>query len=328
MAYDIRFLDGLEFGGDWSWEEYFVSKCGIDYWKYKNRKQKLTRQSLEAHLDEFISGLESERDDINKKGLYKDSEFRFDSIAIAYQILAVLILETGAILPEKVKIEVLKWTKWSYEKKRHWHKSVVEDRRFFLRRFRTIIRIYTTGRIYRFSGGVLESSELDEIPHYEIEIEGLDNFRKILKNKEYNSISSISLKECKLKSIPKDLFLFVNLKYLNLADNYLTRISPKIQDLQKLEILNITNNRLMSIPKEISALKEIKSLELSKNNLEIIPNEIGELISLRELGLSSNKIKELPESIGKLPLLRMISIIGNPMNYDELEKLYPQIFFI
>lgn len=205
-----------------------------------------------------------------------------------------------------------------------WKKSVVESRKFFLNRFRTIVRNYTSGHIYRFYGGVFEP---DDIPHYEIEVDGLDKFRMVIENKEYNSISSLSLRECELKTIPDELFLFLNLKYLDLEGNYLTHISPKIQRLQKLEILTLAKNRLVEVPREISVLKELKLLDLSLNNLEIIPNEIGNLISLRELGLHSNKLKELPKSLEAIPLLRVISVIGNPINYEDLEKLFSHITF-
>lgn len=329
LAYGIRFNDGIEASGDWSWEEYFVSECGLDYWKYKWGEQELTRRNLESHLDKFISRLESDRDYIEKKGLYKDNVFRFDSIATGYQILAVLILETGSILPDKVKNEALKWTEWDYDKQRLWQgKSTVESRKFLLKRFRTIVRNYTPDHIYHFYGGVLEPSELDDIPYYEIEVDGLDNFHKVLENNEYKSISSLSLRECELKVLPNNLFLFINLKYLDLAGNYLTHISPKIQRLQKLEILYLAKNMFISLPKEIGTLKELKVLDLSMNNLESIPDEIGNLMTLRELGLHSNKLKELPLSLGSKPLLRVISIIGNSISYEELEKTFSHIMLI
>ena len=69
-----------------------------------------------------------------------------DDIHIGLQILGILILQTGACLPEYVRKRILYSTLWDYDKRRDWSKSFEEERKGNLRKFRDAILSHESGR--------------------------------------------------------------------------------------------------------------------------------------------------------------------------------------
>jgi hypothetical protein len=62
-----------------------------------------------------------------------------DDILIGLQILGILILQTGAYLPDIVRRGILYSTLWEYDKKREWSEPFEEERKENLRKFREAI---------------------------------------------------------------------------------------------------------------------------------------------------------------------------------------------
>lgn len=118
--------------GDESWEEIFVGICGLSYFEYSFHPSLLTSRILEDHLEEIIERLDYLKATIaNKELAYRGKGFFGDDIygdhctsevqtEIAYQILAILILETGSYLPDKIRDEVLHIIEWENDKKWGW----------------------------------------------------------------------------------------------------------------------------------------------------------------------------------------------------------------
>ena len=108
--------------------------------------------------------------------------------------------------------------------------------------------------------------------------------------------------------IPPEIGYLINLKYLNLYNNYITgEIPPEIGNLTNLRYLSLGsnqgNNQLTGeIPPEIGNLTNLTSLLLGNNQLTgEIPPEIGNLTNLVHLQLRGNQLTgEIPEYICEL----------------------------
>lgn len=147
---DIRSLD---FEKDSAWEKFFLKICGIDYYgDYEWNAKVLTREILEAHLDEIVDKIILLEDYVDNDilrprnpkydGWWVVSE---DDIYIGYQILGILILQTGSFLPKLVEDSILFSTMWEYDKQRMWVKSAEDIRKKNLAQFRDAIQHHQAG---------------------------------------------------------------------------------------------------------------------------------------------------------------------------------------
>lgn len=106
----------------------------------------------------------------------------------------------------------------------------------------------------------------------------------------------LNLANCKLSSLPDDLFVrAVLLETLILDNNTLSVLPNSIGHLVKLTKLSVQGNNLETIPSEISQLAELKELDAQKNNLKCLPREIWLCGSLQTLNCSSNLLDVFPE---------------------------------
>lgn len=292
--------------GDFTWEGWMVEICGLDYDEYIAHPEILTIKVLEDHLYEIIERLEELKKTVDHppyfgKGMfgepiYGERLYSLDYAHLVYQILALLILETGSFLPDKVKEEVLKSTTWEFDKRWGWSPDIINDRKFYLKQFRKIIRRYTPGvpnnRDFIYY--------IPNISHLREEIIGIDTFYNYL-NSSYSFkklIKAMSLKRlyldcCNLNQIPREVFMCGNLEELSLSSNYLTQI-----------------------PKEICKLTSLKKLVLSHNYIKIIPPDINNLRLLELLWIDDNQLISFPKSILTLPSLRELDISKNPLQED------------
>ncbi len=256
--------------------------CDIDFGVYRSNPKVLTMRILESHLEEILHDIKN-----LKKGM-TNPEAEYATIAVGYQILALLILETGSFLPDIVGQEVLKSTTWEYDYNQwKWSSDLIKSRKPFLKQFRRTLR--------RYSG---EKGFIENIPNKSRLLErifGIDDFSNYL-NSGYSfrslikafSIKFLYLDMCQLELIPKEVFLCKDLEELSLSNNY-----------------------LQEIPKEINRLRHLKKLILSHNKISSLPNEIGSLKSLELLWVDDNLLTSLPSSINLLDL-KDFDTRGNP----------------
>jgi internalin A len=86
------------------------------------------------------------------------------------------------------------------------------------------------------------------------------------------NIVRLDISDNEFSGLPDSLFLLKDLKELNLADCNLTRLSPLINQLQKLEMLDLRyNTKLTYLPETIKELKNLKVLYL--HNVALPPSE-------------------------------------------------------
>ncbi|ORZ09003.1 hypothetical protein BCR42DRAFT_396553 [Absidia repens] len=138
-----------------------------------------------------------------------------------------------------------------------------------------------------------------------------------------NCLTELNLSNCKLSSLPDDVFLNTTLiEHLVLDSNTINRIPNSIGSLRKLVRLSVQNNNLDSLPPEVAKLHELKILDAQKNNLKTLPKEIWLCPSLQILNCSSNLLECFPEPYSlpgvalQLPLTPqgeavVSSVIGN-----------------
>lgn len=109
---------------------------------------------------------------------------------------------------------------------------------------------------------------------------------------------------------------------LNLSNRNLTSIDGldklNVEGVDRLKKLDLSNNLIAKIGPRIMDLSELEELNLSHNHLNSLPDDIGKLIKLKNLLLAYNRFEELPAAvINKLPALQWLYITGNPLSLDE-----------
>jgi hypothetical protein len=93
------------------------------------------------------------------------------------------------------------------------------------------------------------------------------------------------------KQISALILLLSSLKDLNLSENLIEEIDPKLARLVKLERLDMNMNMLRTLPPEIGALTALVHLNLCRNEIEFLPQNLFLCLHLVELKLSFNRLK-------------------------------------
>ena len=132
-----------------------------------------------------------------------------------------------------------------------------------------------------------------------------------------DSVFHLDLSRSHLKEVPDTIFIFRNLKTLDLSKNKLTEL-PEEMHFEQLEVLNLTKNKFEKFPEVICRHVELKQLFMGKNKLEAIPTCIGSLKELVILDLWFNVITDIPDSIQELKTLKSFDLRG--MNYSEEQQ--------
>lgn len=252
--------------GDIKWEEWILDFCGIDYFEYKINYQLLDVSILEPKLEKIVEKIEELKENIGKpeisgKGLFNDVVYTdgihsLDQVDIGYQILGLLILETGSFMLNKIKKEILNSTTWENDKKWNWSPDYIIGRKNFLKNFRRIIRNYVPEK----------RINLEKIPNLSWltqEINGLKTFQRYFKITGFRkllralSLKKLHLDSCGLTEFPNEIFLCQNLEVLSLCNNKLIDIPEKIKNLTKLRIILLKNNKISAIPNYLYNVKII-----------------------------------------------------------------------
>ena len=115
-------------------------------------------------------------------------------------------------------------------------------------------------------------------------------------------LTNLNMANCKLTSLPDDLFKGgVAIEHLILDNNALSVLPNSVGLLKKLIRLSVQGNNLEAIPAEISELPELKILDAQRNNLKSLPKEIWLCPSLQTLNCSSNLLEMFPEPLTNMP---------------------------
>ncbi|KAL1804453.1 hypothetical protein ACET3Z_033100 [Daucus carota] len=158
-------------------------------------------------------------------------------------------------------------------------------------------------------------------------------------------LQTLDLSYCGLNgSIPYDIGMLSELKYLSLRGNYLTGDLPSsLGNLTQLQVLDVSDNELNgSIPSELGNLSHLVSLNLSSIVVQLneylfsfsneltgnLPSSLGNLTHLQMLDISHNTVTGIiPLELGKLSHLFYLDLsfnrfLGNlPFEIGMLSKL-------
>ena len=126
-----------------------------------------------------------------------------------------------------------------------------------------------------------------------------------------------------------------NLRSLNLAGNFLTRIPEALEHLSSvsLEFLNLSGNRIGAIALTLQILVNLKFLDLSGNGIrEIAPRAFANLQNVENLNLSNNSLTRLTAEIMiGLEGLTSLDLTDNPelreIEIDTFDKMVNLVNF-
>ena len=249
----------------------------------------------------FLSRLSEYK--VNKS--YSDEE-----LSVAYQILTVLVLETGSLLPDQLKNNVLRILEQEYDMIHQWDSTKILIRKWYLNDFKTKIISHERGKMHYFI-----SLKVNNDIELGFSIFGLKAL-KSAKNK--NKISFINLDNCDLLQIPQEIVNFKKLEGLSLSYNNLSNLNFNFNKLESLKRLILNDNRVERLPESFFNLNMLEELQISFNRLEYLPESIKNLRRLRILNLFNNRLRSLPKSITELKMLEKLNISFN--NISELPR--------
>jgi Leucine-rich repeat (LRR) protein len=150
-------------------------------------------------------------------------------------------------------------------------------------------------------------------------------------NANPDTIRAISFEKMKLDSLPKDLWHFTNLSYLNLEKNQFTQLPEELVLLNQLTELNISKNKFTFLPLVICQLPNLQKLNASRNRIESIPNQIEHCTHLRILDFYDNLIEDFGTGISNLTELKTLNIEGvmYGTNFaDDLKRKLPNVHIL
>lgn len=143
-------------------------------------------------------------------------------------------------------------------------------------------------------------------------------------------VYKLSLRKDHYRTIPKEIYQFKNLNYLDLGRNQLKTIDSGIAVFKYLQTLNLEKNDLEDLPKEIGQLSNLRKLIISQNKLTQLPIELGNCGKLKLIDLWSNEITKLPLTLNNIEqnlVIDMRVITMNKDEQDELKRLFPGVKF-
>ena len=130
-----------------------------------------------------------------------------------------------------------------------------------------------------------------------------------------------------LVDLPASIYNLNLLTSLSITNTGLTTIPDGISKLTQLKNLDLTFNKITDLASDIVDLKELEMISFVRNfNLKALPNDIGNLSNLKRLALQSCQLTELPESLMELSNLEALTfnfnnIVKLPEDWSKLKKL-------
>jgi hypothetical protein len=138
----------------------------------------------------------------------------------------------------------------------------------------------------------------------------------------------LTIKECIFSQnrIPPSLQFenLSSLKILTITDCQLVEIPRNIGFLLHLEHLDLTSNNLTTICDEMKNLQNIETIDLNNNLIKVIPKFFGEFPRLTELNMIDNPLTTIPE---QLLDKKSKGILNFMFNIDEVDNETLQLIY-
>lgn len=131
-----------------------------------------------------------------------------------------------------------------------------------------------------------------------------------------NSLHEITLSECNLTNVPKQLETFSStLVYLNLSGNKIDKLPRTFCcRMNNLKQLDLSHNQIETLPIEIKFFRKLVELNISNNCLRMLPSTFSDLKSLRKLNVATNNLSQLPAFKKEDIRLQYLDVSYNPLD--------------
>lgn len=148
----------------------------------------------------------------------------------------------------------------------------------------------------------------------------LSNNDQKLQDNKWTHLRQLTVTESSIQSIQRRVFLpMVNLVKLNLSNNLLEDVPPGLDLLVNVKYVNLADNYIASLANLPSNLLHLIALNLNNNKIEDISG-MEHLVSLEKVDLRKNKLKDmkllkpLVQLVAqRLARLTNVYLIGNPL---------------
>lgn len=130
-----------------------------------------------------------------------------------------------------------------------------------------------------------------------------------------NILRNLDLSENKIVTLPPKISNFQSLKQLHLQKNRLTTLSDEIGCLKTLELLDVSFNKLNELPSSLAGCSALKTLNASNNVLTAFPIGVCHALQIEHVDLSNNTIEKIPDEINQLNAIEL------NLNRNRLNKL-------
>lgn len=149
------------------------------------------------------------------------------------------------------------------------------------------------------------SNKILDFSYMQLDVATLDHNLEVFEQDEKKSsdeIETIFLTHNELKTLPQNLYRFLNLKVLDVSSNGLTVLPDVFQYCPCLSVLFAKNNNLIneSLPKCFSQCSMLRELNLSGNSFTAFPEQVLDCANLRYLYLGGNRITTISKNVWKL----------------------------
>jgi Leucine-rich repeat (LRR) protein len=155
---------------------------------------------------------------------------------------------------------------------------------------RDLIQWHQDQNLLAFAKGLKDKNKLAWLT----DLKEAGRVRKVLEqhSSELANLTSLNLRKCSLKELPKEIALFTNLQVLDLSYNELEQASDVSQCTQ-LQCLDLSNNQLKQAP-DVSQCTQLQRLYLCHNQLKQVP-DVSQCVQLQRLYLCHNQLKQAPD---------------------------------
>ncbi|MFM2290491.1 MAG: hypothetical protein RIS29_304, partial [Bacteroidota bacterium] len=133
---------------------------------------------------------------------------------------------------------------------------------------------------------------------------------KALRTNSHN----VQLTTGRLKSVPKELKICTDIKYLDLFGNSIQEIPDWFYQFKRLEHLSLKNNILKELPTIVFTLENIKYLNIADNQIhEISGHNFKNLMKIEKVDISYNQIMTIPYEKITYTKCMYLNIKGNKL---------------
>jgi Leucine-rich repeat (LRR) protein len=146
---------------------------------------------------------------------------------------------------------------------------------------------------------LLDSLSLDTLTAYTSIAEAM---------KEPDKVVKLVLRKQKLREVPKEVFLFKNLQYLDLAKNNIKIMPDSMGVLTQLQYLDMSRNVIEQLSGSMGKLTELFYLNLNNNEFSTLPPQMANLTKLRTLDMWSNNLDNFPEVLKGMTSLQVLDL--------------------